>query len=169
MIQSFWGVFTNKQKSVVQPADHDDLSAISEIHRASFDRGWSDGEFAALLAQDNYFCLVARKSGTNEKLPYGFVLIKRVLDEAEVISIATVPKARRRGLARQLMDAAIRQLNADRVKLLFLEVDNQNQAAVHLYKRLGFKEIGSRQGYYENKTAGRNKRSSALVMQLELG
>ncbi|MGI9352824.1 MAG: ribosomal protein S18-alanine N-acetyltransferase [Rhizobiaceae bacterium] len=158
-----------QRKSVIQPVTMDDLAALSEIHTACFSRGWSDGEFEALLAQGNYFCLVARKPGKVGKPPSAFVLAKTVLDEAEIISVAVKPSARRKGIARQLMDAAIRQLNSDRVKFLFLEVDMTNEVAIHLYRKMGFREIGNREAYYTDDQQHRNNRSAALVMRLELG
>lgn len=156
-------------KSVIQTANNQDYSALSEIHAASFSRGWSDGEFEALLAQDTYFCLVARKPGNIEKPPAGFVMVKEILDEAEIISIATKPYARRKGVAKQLMAAVIRKLQADRVSQLFLEVDTNNKPAIRLYKNLGFVEVSSRESYYSASLDDPNKPSTALVMQLQLG
>ena len=64
--------FRRYRESVIQPATQDDLTALSEIHKACFRRGWSDGEFEALLAQGNYFCLVARKPGNVGQTTFGF-------------------------------------------------------------------------------------------------
>ena len=162
-------VFGATRKSVIQPATEQDYAVLSEIHKTSFSRGWTDGEFEALLAQDAYSCLVARKSGNIDIPAAGFVLIKSVLDEAEIISVATKPSARRKGIAWQLMSAAIRKLSADRVKSVFLEVDINNEAAIRLYKKLGFETLSSRQGYYSDPDGTDNKTSAALVMQLQLG
>ncbi|MEM7215083.1 MAG: N-acetyltransferase [Pseudomonadota bacterium] len=170
MIGILGKILGSKRKHVVQLATSDDLPNLAEIHRESFTRGWSDGEFQTLLSSDPYFCLVSRVPG-NVSLQSisGFVLVKKVLDEAEIISIATSPKMRRNGLGRQLMDAAVRQLVADRVKSLYLEVDRENGAAVHLYSRMGFKKVGTREGYYPGNPAQGDKPSAALVMKLELG
>lgn len=154
---------------MIEAANSADLVHLPDIHAASFDRGWTDGEFDALLAQDIYFCLVARNPGNAEKPPSGFVLVKRVADEAEIISIAVKPSARKKGIARQLMDAAVRQLDSERIKKLFLEVDAENNPAIKLYTKMGFVQIASRDGYYQRNDTAENKRSVALVMQLELG
>jgi len=156
-----------RRQSVIVPARQEDLSALSLIHTESFSRGWSDGEFEALLAQDNYFCLVARKPGAPNKGPSGFVLFKAVAEEAEIITIATKASARKKGVAGRLMDEAIRQLEHDRINALFLEVDAENTAAIGLYQKLGFKQVGTREGYYSSQNNANP--SPALVMQLDLG
>lgn len=156
-------------KLFVHEAEQEDLLTVSEIHGASFNRGWSDGEIEKLLAQDSYSCLVARRQGKSAAKLLGFVVVKKVLDEAEIISIATHPKSRRQGSAKHLLNTVLRQLQNDRVKLLFLEVDEQNRPAIELYKELGFQQVAKRDGYYSQSDSDKNNHSSALVMQLELG
>ena len=73
--------------------------------------------------------------------------------------------------SRTQVDEAIRRLQADRVLALFLEVDETNKAALKLYRKLGFTEVGRRPGYYGNdqQTEGSPATpSDALVMRLEL-
>lgn len=154
---------------VVEKAKASDVEALSQIHAQSFPKGWSDGDFETLLASKGYACLVARWKGRTDKPVAGFVLIRSTLDEAEVITLATRPEVRGRGIARQLMDEATRTLLGERVKRLFLEVDEANVPAVSLYRKLGFKQIGERQAYYAAKPGDGEKPSTALVMQLELG
>lgn len=158
-----------KKPSIIQPAAKSDLPALAEIHSSSFSHAWSDGELEKMLDNDNYICLVARAPYKPGKPPSGFIFVRSILDEAEVITIATKPSARRKGVARQLMHAAIRQLQHDRGSRLFLEVDALNEAAVRLYKTLGFKQVGTREGYYPDSSSETGKTSTALVMQLELG
>ncbi len=163
------GLIGLKTRSVIQPAVRRDFAVLSEIHRASFPRGWGAGEFESLLAQDAYFCLVARKEGNVDKPTSGFILVKSVLDEAEIISIATKQSARKKGVAQQLLSAAVRKLSADRTTKLYLEVEAGNTAAINLYKKAGFREISRREGYYSDEGNNPGAASTALVMQLELG
>ena len=154
---------------VVEPAQTIDLTALSEIHQEGFSRGWSDGDLEKMLAGPGYSCLVARREGGGAKPPVGFVIIRSVLDEAEVITIAVSPNARRNGIARLLMAEAIRQLQGERVKTLFLEVASGNEAATQLYAKLGFEQISNRQGYYSSQENGGLVSSNALVMRRDLG
>jgi ribosomal protein S18 acetylase RimI-like enzyme len=72
-----------------------------------------------------------------------------LFDEAEIISIAVSPDYRRQGLAKNLFQNFLSQKNE--IKRVFLEVSVQNQPAIHFYTFLGFKKIGERKNYYQNK------------------
>jgi ribosomal-protein-alanine N-acetyltransferase len=144
-------------------ADADDLG---EIHASSFHRGWSPAELEALIAQDRVVTMVARRgSPFGSRRPVGFVMVRSTDGEAEVLTLAVNPRHRGKGLGRQLMDAALRRLYHDRVRSVFLEVDEGNAAALGLYARLGFREVGRRRNYYA-KAGG--PASTALVMRADL-
>jgi len=166
---AFLSGLNSRNEILIQPATIVDLPDLARIHNEGFARGWSDGDLEKMINNENYSCLVAHFSRYAKKRPSGFVLVRTIRDEAEIITIATRSSARRRGLASELMRTAIRQLEYDRAKSLFLEVDEANEAAINLYKRLGFKKISEREGYYSASGDGGHKKSTALVMQLELG
>ncbi|NTS30851.1 ribosomal protein S18-alanine N-acetyltransferase [Phyllobacterium sp. BT25] len=149
---------------VIEPLARADAAAIANIHGLTFRQPWSDEDFHALLVDENVFGFVAREEGNRRAQPGGFVLARLVLDEAEILTIAVAPAAQRRGLGRALMDAILRHLHNARASMLFLEVDELNGPAVALYRRLGFKQVGKRPGYYETSSG----RSSALAMRRDL-
>jgi ribosomal-protein-alanine N-acetyltransferase len=77
-----------------------------------------------------------------------YALVWQLLDEVELVAIATRPDRRRRGAARALLDALIdcaRKAGAVRV---LLEVAASNTAALQLYERLGFQVFNRRPRYY---------------------
>jgi ribosomal-protein-alanine N-acetyltransferase len=51
------------------------------------------------------------------------------------------------------------------VKTVFLEVDENNEPAIRLYRRLGFYEVGRRTGYYPDGPSGP---SNALTLRRDL-
>lgn len=159
--------FHQKRDWTIEAAEQEDLPVLAEIHGAGFARGWSDGDFHKFLANDNYICLVARQ---HAKPASGFLLVRTALDEAEIITIATMPRYREKGIAGMLVEAMVRKLQHERIKQLFLEVDESNLPALALYRKLGFRKVADRKGYYPG-TAGipDSKPSTALVMQKELG
>jgi ribosomal-protein-alanine N-acetyltransferase len=147
----------------VRPDEAEDLVAI---HGEAFARPWNADDFRALVSDRSVYALaIRRESVLGRRRMLGFVLVRAVADEAEILTIAVSPSAQGRGHGRRLMEEIRRRLYADRVRALFLEVDRDNAPAVRLYRSLGFEVIGERKGYYlkPDGTTG-----SALVMRAEL-
>lgn len=144
---------------VLRPAD---AAACSKLHATSFAHSWSSAEFEALLTDPA--CIgdgVDGKSGL-----VGFVLSRRALDEAEVLTVVVDLSIRGKGCGQRLLGAHISRLASLGVANLFLEVDANNAAALALYRRFGFAVAGERKNYYAK---GDGSRSNALVMRLVLG
>jgi [ribosomal protein S18]-alanine N-acetyltransferase len=91
----------------------------------------------------------------------GLVLARAIAGEAEVLTLAVLPAARRRGLGLALMTGAIDRAAAAGATAMLLEVAADNTAAQGLYALLGFAEVGRRRRYYAD---GRD----ALVMRRAL-
>jgi ribosomal protein S18 acetylase RimI-like enzyme len=68
--------------------------------------------------------------------------------EAELLRIAVDPGRRGEGLGRRLLEACQRDLVAEGMSHLFLEVRASNSAAIRLYETCGWKSCGRRPGYY---------------------
>jgi ribosomal-protein-alanine N-acetyltransferase len=84
--------------------------------------------------------------------------------EAEVLTLAVRPAQRRRGIARALVDAAA-LLASRTASAMFLEVADDNPAAVALYAQAGFAAVGRRAGYYARPGA---PAADAIVMRRTL-
>lgn len=150
----------------VEPLTLDDTRHLPAIHAEDFSRPWSAHEFAGLLEQEPVFGFAIWPVGDRKARPAGFVLARLAAGEAEILTIAVARSQRRRGLGRDLMEAVLRALHAERADALFLEVDETNLPAITLYRRLGFREVARRPGYYEHATGKR--RTDALVMRRDL-
>lgn len=149
----------------IQPLTAGDSKALAALHREDFIRPWTDGEFEQLLAQDTVFGFAGLEMGRGNAGLVGFVLARMAAGEAEILTVAVARSHRREGLGWQLMHAVLRELHAARAEALFLEVDETNQGAIALYRRLGFHEVGKRPRYYQ---AQDGSRSGALVMRRDL-
>jgi len=157
-----WG----RPEVLVRTAEMADCDALAELHSESFRRGWSGAEFEALLAQPGVFALLAQYRGPlGAKRPAGFALFRLVGDEAEVLSIAVSREFRRRGVARLLLEEALRHLYREGARSIHLEVEDANLAAVNLYRSMEFSQSGERPGYYRQ---GRPVPGGALVMRRQL-
>lgn len=150
---------------IVEPLTLADTAAIAALHREDFRRPWSDVEFQSLLGQDTVLGYAVREVGRPKHGPVGFVLARLAAGEGEILTIAVARRCRRRGLGWLLMDAVLRELHSARAEALFLEVDEANAAAIALYRRLGFREVGKRPAYYEH---AEGAKSGALVMRRDL-
>ena len=75
-----------------------DTSALASLHAACFDRPWSEESFTELLKGDGVHAL----GDAN-----GFIVIRCVADEAEILTLGVLPARRRAGLARKLVRAAM--------------------------------------------------------------
>ena len=119
---------------------------MAALHAAAFtqSRPWSRDEFAGLLENPGCFA-----TGNVDC----FALVRVVVDEAELLTIATRPTCLRQGLARACMtgwQAIARERGATRA---FLEVAADNAPAIALYKASGFDPSGTRAGYYRRENA----------------
>jgi [ribosomal protein S18]-alanine N-acetyltransferase len=137
-----------------------DLPAMASAHAQSFDAPWEEGAFAAFLSGPGAYAFVAVDGD-----PAGVVLCRAIAGEAEVLTLAVSPWARRRGVALALMTAAIGAAGAAGARAMLLEVDVTNAPAVALYERLGFVLVGVRKAYYNR---GADGRADAQVMRLDL-
>ena len=137
-----------------------DLPAMASAHAQAFDAPWGEEAFAAFLSGPGAYAFVAV-----DEDPVGVVLCRAIAGEAEVLTLAVPPWARRRGVALALMTAAIGAARAGSARAMLLEVDVANAPAVGLYERLGFARVGMRKAYYNR---GLDGRADAQVMRLDL-
>lgn len=150
-------------RPICEPGRITDADDLAALHAHAFRHGWPATEMEALIADPTVTTVVARQGRTPyTRRPVGFVMARAAADEAEILTVVVAPKRRGRGIGRQMMDETIRRLYFLRVAALFLEVDESNEPAIGLYRRLGFREVGRRANYYAGGTA------NALVMRADL-
>lgn len=118
----------------------EEAGGLAVLHAAAFDEPWGATALRDLMSQPGGFAL--GRAGE------GFILCRVVADEAEILTLATSPDRRRRGLGRRLVEAAAGTAGRMGATRLFLEVAEDNAAARALYDRTGFVEVGRRRGYY---------------------
>ena len=136
--------FFERPEFAVEPLGEDDASFLADLHAEDFSRPWSEVEFQSLLAQEPVFGYAAWQVGNRRAGPAGFVLARLAAGEGEILTIAVARSRRRHGLGRELMEAVLRELYAQRAEALLLEVDETNAPALALYRRLGFRQVGRR-------------------------
>jgi|UniRef100_UPI0035CA9E97 ribosomal-protein-alanine N-acetyltransferase len=124
-----------------------DLAVVDRIMQAAFDarfgEAWTHNQVLGLLAMPGVWLTIAELDGAAA----GFALSRRVLDEAELLLLATSPHARRRGVAAAVLRAVIADAMAQSARTLHLEVRDGNDA-IKLYRSEGFVMVGQRRNYY---------------------
>lgn len=118
-------------------------AALARLHAQAFTSPppWSADSFATLLASPHTLLLCVPEGEA-------FALGRVIADEAELLTLATAPHARRRGLGRTLVQGLAAAARTRGAATLFLEVAEDNHPARALYATCGFFEQGRRAGYY---------------------
>jgi len=139
-----------------------DAAVLARLHAPVFPDAWPQEAFRSVLVRDGVNVLMGAREGV--KQAEGFILIRSVADEAEVLTFCVSEAARRSGLGSALLALAYdtaRGLGADDI---FLEVGEKNEPALKLYKRDGFVVVGRRTAYYHHG----DQTADALVMRKTL-
>ena len=121
-------------------------AACAAIHAKAFHQGWSAQEITDLALEPSVLAHVALDS--TEKTVLGFSLARCAGEEAEILTIVIDPARQGGGLGRLLLQTQLDVMLAQGVHEVFLEVEAGNAAALSLYKRLGFAQVGERKAYY---------------------
>ncbi len=116
--------------------------ALAELHALCFTtpRPWRADEFAALLDAPGTFLITHS---------HGFALGRIAGPEAELLTIAVHPDARNAGAGGRLMDDFLCKAATMGARDIFLEVAENNTAAIALYRRSGFEDVAKRKEYFK--------------------
>jgi len=78
-----------------------------------------------------------------------------ITKKGHVVSIAVLPEYRKMGIGTSLMLQAMKEMKNYGMKECYLEVRASNQIAKNLYRKIGFKEVKTIQGYYRDREAAK--------------
>lgn len=123
------------------------LDEVLAIETASYPRPWTREHFRDELLSPHAFSLVAMSPDGRVA---GYIVPVFIIDECEIRNVAVHPAMRSHGVGRLLVSAVIDACRKRGARFLGLEVRVSNDAALALYRRLGFVETGRRANYYEN-------------------
>jgi ribosomal-protein-alanine N-acetyltransferase len=137
-----------------------DLEAVLRIEREAHAHPWTLGNFSDAI-HSRYQCKVY-ESESGEMLGYAVLML--AVDEAELLDIAIAPKQQQHGWGRKLLDEMLTLARRHEMQRVVLEVRASNSAAIALYRRVDFQDIGLRREYYP----AQNGREDAILMGKEL-
>lgn len=133
------------------------VQQIAELEKMCFHDPWSENSIASELNNRLSLWLVAAQ----ENQVIGYVGSQTVLGETDMMNIAVHPNYRKQGIGTELIKHLIDALTSRGSHSLMLEVRISNEAAISVYNKLGFVEVGCRKNYY------RNPKEDALILRKE--
>lgn len=131
---------------MIRTAGLRDLDTLESIENASFGPdAWSSSQVRDELVGDRIVLALVDEFGVR-----GYASIRMFAPEAELMRIAVGLGSRRQGVGSQLLEAAQDAARARGAERLLLEVADDNEPALALYRRAGYRETGRRRGYYRS-------------------
>ncbi|HET7826991.1 MAG TPA: ribosomal protein S18-alanine N-acetyltransferase [Anaeromyxobacter sp.] len=140
-----------------------DVPRVMEIEKDGFRHPWSRELIERELGHTWSQILLACEPGPGgAERVVGYIVFWLVHDEIHVLNVATALEARRRGFGRALMAAAENAGRTRGARISTLEVRRSNEAAIALYRAIGYRQVGVRPNYY----AEENEDAIVMVKQL---
>ncbi|GGD55626.1 GNAT family N-acetyltransferase [Croceicoccus mobilis] len=147
------------------------VEAIMRIMNTAFDpaygEAWNQPQVVAALVLPETRAVLIGEDGAIDpedlSQVQGFALLRRIIDEEELLLFAVSPEARGKGLGGKLIDHCVASSRAAGCARIFLEMRDDNPAR-WLYLGHGFKPIGLRRDYYTG--ADGQRRNAITFMQI---
>lgn len=137
----------NLSDITILPMVESDLDQILEIESVSYPKPWLRQHFLDELASPYGNPYSAFDSDGRVA---GYICATLLLDEAHIMNVAVAPHGRGKGVGELLMRQVLDDSRTGGADFVSLEVRVSNDAAISLYKKIGFLEVGRRKKYYEN-------------------
>ena len=146
----------------LRPMTLEDLDAVLDIEQRAHVSPWSHELMRRELDHAWATILLCEAPSPGGPRIVGYIVYWLVHDEVHVLNVATDPDFRRRGVGALLLVAAERTGASRGALVSTLEVRRSNEAAIGLYRKLGYRQVGVRPRYY------RENDEDALVMVKDL-
>ena len=134
-------------------AKKEHLSFVAELEKEVFSEPWSEKSLELCLTE-RAFCICCFE----DDMLTSYCTVITVLDEAQIINVATSPSYRGMGYATLVLKAVFKECKNRGLTMISLEVRESNLPAISLYRSLEFTVEGRRKDFYKN------PREDAFVM-----
>jgi [ribosomal protein S18]-alanine N-acetyltransferase len=133
----------------VRAAEVDDLDAIAKLERDSFPEDQvSRRSIGYFVRAPHMPVIVATVDG--ELVGYALLSLRKHSQAIRVYSIAVDARFARRGVGSALLQACEKYARGRQKSRLTLEVRYDNAHAIALYEKLGFRQFGEHEDYYDD-------------------
>ena len=152
------------------PMQAADLDEVLKIESVSHIHPWTKGNFSDSLAAGHWaYCIrpqvdqMVKGSYLDPAVLWAYCILFPAVDELHLLNITVSPNLRKLGLGQRMMAAIEGVAAQQKMPRIILEVRPSNTAAITLYQKLGYEQIGVRKNYYPaNLETG--SREDALVL-----
>lgn len=141
---------------ILEPMTETTAPLVAALEAESFSTPWSENSIGAELDNPYAIWLTALEGDALA----GYLGVQFGPDGGDIMTIATAPEFRGKGVAKALIAATADKLREKGLSWLTLEVRPSNTAAISLYRAMGFRDVGRRPRYYKKPT------EDALLMTL---
>jgi len=143
----------------MRPMQECDVREVVRIERGAYPFPWSPGIFRDCL-RVGYCCWVLE----HRSILRGYGIMSAGARESHILNLCVHERFQGRGMGRLILDHLLEVARGHRALTVMLEVRPSNMQALHLYRAVGFNEVGTRRGYYP----AEGRREDALIMAMEL-
>jgi ribosomal-protein-alanine N-acetyltransferase len=146
---------SQQDQPLLFPMTEADIPEIMAIETACYPIPWTQGIFADCL-RVGYSCWVYKPRAN----VLAYLILSIAAEEMHILNLCVHPNEQGKGIGKLLLTQAEWIGTQQQAKMCFLEVRPSNIAAINLYRKKAYKEIGRRKNYYPAKTG----REDAIVM-----
>ena len=136
-----------------------DAPCVAKIEADCFSMPFKESDILSYLENDLWHFFVAKNVDGDI---VGYISFTIILDECQIVNIASAPSARKMGVGKALVNRLLCFAKESGCKKLFLEVRESNLPAINLYKNFGFLPVGISKNHYSQPT------ENAILMNLEI-
>lgn len=130
---------------VIENMQEHHIKAVAELEKMCFSQPWSEVSLREELDKITSKFLVAINE---DGQVIGYVGFNFVLDEGYITNIAVSENCRKCGVAKKMMREIVGFANGKELRFVSLEVRKSNVAAISLYEKMGFSQVGKRKNFY---------------------
>lgn len=138
----------------IKPLTEEYVDQVCVLEEEAFSMPWHRESFLEMILNKDACYLV----GLMEEEVVASCGLRNIVGDGEITNVVTKSSARGRGIGEQMLLKLLEEGTAMGVEAFTLEVRKSNDAAIHLYEKLGFVTEGVRKNFYEDPT------EDALIM-----
>ena len=129
----------------IEELDKNNILSIQDIQKNCNEPVWEESLLLHLLERGSGFGYVLKYKNSC----IGYILLRSLVDEIEVLSLGVLEPNRRQGIASKLFYKFEESIAKKNIKRIILEVKVENYPAICFYEFLGLKKIKVLKGYYK--------------------